>query len=213
MTAALKPGADDALIVVDVQNDFCAGGSLAAPDGEGVVPVINRLAPAFAHVIATQDWHPAGHQSFASSHPGKQPFETVRVSYGEQTLWPDHCVQDTPGAAFHQHLDLAGAQLILRKGCRREIDSYSAFFENDRTTATGLSGYLRTRGVSRLFVAGLVTDFCVCYSAIDGRNEGFEVVVIEDACRAIDQDGSLDAAWIAMQEAGVRRIDATVFDG
>ena len=213
MTAALEPGADDALLVIDVQNDFCTGGSLAVPEGGAVVPVINRLAPAFANVIAAQDWHPPGHQSFASSHPGQKPFATVAAAYGEQTLWPDHCVQGTPGAALHPDLSLAGAQLILRKGFRRDIDSYSAFFENDHTTATGLSGYLRTRGIGRVFLVGLATDFCVRYSAIDARKEGFEAVLIEDACRAIDREGSLDAAWIAMNEAGVRRISSAVFGG
>lgn len=213
MTAALKLGTHDALLIIDVQIDFCAGGSLAAPDGDAVVPVINRLAPAFANVIITQDWHPPGHQSFASSHPGRDPFETVSAGYGDQTLWPDHCVQDTAGADLHPDLSLADAQMILRKGFRRDVDSYSAFFENDHTTATGLSGYLRTRGVSRVFLTGLVTDFCVRYSALDARKEGFEAVVVDDACRAIDQDGSLDAAWIAMREAGVRRVDSKVFGG
>lgn len=211
MTASLTPGAGDVLLIIDVQNDFCAGGSLAVPDGDAVVPAINRLAPIFTNVIAAQDWHPAGHQSFASAHPGKHPFETTQVSYGEQTLWPDHCVQGTTGAALHPGLNLAGAQLVMRKGFRRAIDSYSAFFENDHSTPTGLSGYLRTRGIGRVFLAGLATDFCVLYSAIDARAEGFEAVLIEDACRAIDRDGSLEAAWIAMKEAGVRRVNAPVF--
>ncbi len=194
----------DALLVIDIQNDFCPGGSLAVPKGDEVVPVVNRLIPRFAHVLLTQDWHPPSHRSFASAHAGKKPFETAELAYGTQVLWPDHCVQLTPGAAFHRHLAAGKAELILRKGFRPEIDSYSAFFENDRKTPTGLSGYLRTRGFKRLFMVGLATDFCVHYSAVDGASLGFEVVVLEDGCRAIDLAGSLGAARAAMTQAGVR---------
>ena len=193
----------DVLVVVDVQNDFCPGGALPVADGDAVVPVINRLGRRFAHVVMTQDWHPPDHRSFASSHPGKAPFETVEMPYGAQVLWPDHCVRETPGAAFHAGLELANNQLVLRKGFRPEIDSYSAFYENDRTTPTGFAGYLRARGLTRLFLTGLATDFCVHFTAVDGRREGFEVVLVEDACRAIDLDGSLAAALAAMREAGV----------
>ena len=199
---------DAALVVVDVQNDFCPGGALEVPDGDAVVPAINRIAPRFAARILTQDWHPPGHRSFASSHPGRAPFETAELAYGEQVLWPDHCVQGTTGAAFHPDLATDGADLVLRKGFRPGIDSYSAFYENDRRTPTGLAGYLRGRGVSRLFFVGLATDFCVAWSAIDGAREGFEVAVVEDACRAIDLDGSLAAAWEEMAAAGVARVRA-----
>ena len=197
---------DAALVVIDVQNDFCPGGALEVPDGDAVVPAINRLAPRFPACILTQDWHPPGHRSFASSHPGHAPFETTKLPYGEQVLWPDHCVQGTAGAAFHQDLATAGADLVLRKGFRLEIDSYSAFYENDRRTPTGLAGYLRGRGISRLFFAGLATDFCVAWSAIDAAREGFEAAVVEDACRAIDLDGSLAAAWDEMRAANVARV-------
>ena len=203
MAADIIPGQRDLLLVIDVQNDFCPEGALAVPEGDAVVPVINRIQPGFAHVVLTQDWHPAGHQSFASTHPGHAPFETVEVAYGPQTLWPDHCVQGTPGAAFHPDLDTTRADMILRKGTRAEIDSYSAFYENDRTTATGLAGYLRERGVTRVFICGLATDYCVHFSALDAAREGFEAVVIEDACRGIDLEGSLAAANQAMAEAGV----------
>ena len=195
-----------ALVVIDVQNDFCPGGALEVPDGDAVVAVINAIAPRFPVRILTQDWHPPGHLSFASSHEGKAPFETTTLPYGEQTLWPDHCVQGTAGAAFHRDLETDGADLMLRKGFRRGIDSYSAFYENDRGTPTGLAGYLRSRGISRLFFAGLATDFCVAWSAIDGAREGFESAVVEDACRGIDLEGSLDAAWAQMAEAGVARV-------
>jgi nicotinamidase/pyrazinamidase len=195
--------ARDILIAIDVQNDFCPGGALAVPDGDAVVAPINALCARFAHVVLTQDWHPAGHESFASSHAGRAPFETIDLRYGAQTLWPDHCVQATPGAAFHADLQTDRAELILRKGFRREVDSYSAFFENDRETTTGLSGYLRTRGFTRVFLAGLATDFCVFYSALDAVREGFAAVLIEDACRAIDLQGSRAAARRAMREAGV----------
>ena len=196
-------GDSDVLLVVDVQRDFCPGGALAVPRGDEVVPAINRLARAFRDVLMTQDWHPPGHQSFASSHPGHEPFQTIEVAYGLQVLWPDHCVQGTPGADFHPDLDLPKAELVIRKGFRPEIDSYSAFYENDHETPTGLSGYLRTRGLSRIFLAGLATDFCVHYSAVDAAKEGFSVVLIEDACRAIDLEGSLAAARRAMSEVGV----------
>ena len=202
MAQEITPGRGDVFLVIDVQNDFCPGGALAVPDGDAVVQVINRLAGAFGHVLLTQDWHPARHTSFASSHAGRQPFETIEVAYGAQTLWPDHCVQSSTGAAFHRDLEATRAELIIRKGYDPAIDSYSVFYENDRTTATGLTGYLRTRGFERVFMAGLATDFCVAYSAIDAAREGFAVVVIEDACRAIDLDGSLAAAKTRMVEAG-----------
>lgn len=207
VTDTIMNGAD-ILLVVDVQNDFCPGGALAVPDGDAVVPVINFLMGRFDHVLATQDWHPPGHLSFASSHPGQAPFGTVALAYGDQVLWPDHCVQGTKGAAFHSELDLTPVELVLRKGFRREIDSYSAFFENDRRTPTGLAGYLRERGFDRLFVCGLATDFCVQYTVLDARQAGFQVVVIEDACRAIDLDGSLAAARAAMAAAGAESITA-----
>jgi nicotinamidase/pyrazinamidase len=197
---------DDVLLVIDVQNDFCPGGALAVRDGDAAVGVINRLAPRFAHLLLTQDWHPAGHSSFATSHPGSAPFQTIAMPYGSQTLWPDHCVQGTTGAAFHPQLSTDRAELIVRKGFRPAIDSYSAFYENDRRTPTGLAGYLRERGLTRLFLVGLATDFCVHYSAIDARRLGFETVVIESACRAIDLEGSLAAAWTSMHDAGVQRL-------
>ena len=197
---------DDLLLVIDVQNDFCPGGALAVNDGDAVVPIINRIAGRFRHVLLTQDWHPGGHSSFASSHPGATPFGSITMPYGQQTLWPDHCVQGTDGAAFHPDLSTVAAELVIRKGFRPEIDSYSAFHENDRQTPTGLAGYLRERGLTRIFLVGLATDYCVYYSAVDARRLGFEAVVIESACRAIDLAGSLAAAWTGMQEAGVQRI-------
>ena len=197
----------DILLVVDIQNDFCPDGALAVPEGDVIVPLINHMARRFAHVALTQDWHPPGHGSFASSHAGRKPFETVTMPYGEQTLWPDHCVQNTPGAAFHRALDIPHAELVIRKGYRREIDSYSAFFENDRATPTGLGGYLRERGLSHVYLCGLATDFCVNYSTLDARRLGFSVTVIESACRAIDLAGSLAAARSAMTTAGARLID------
>lgn len=193
----------EVLIVVDVQNDFCPGGALAVPEGDSIVPAVNRLAAEFAHVVLTQDWHPPGHSSFASAHPGRQPFETIEVSYGSQTLWPDHCVQGTPGAAFHPGLAAAHAELVLRKGFRAAIDSYSAFRENDRRTPTGLAAYLRERGFERITLCGLATDYCVLYSALDARAAGFAVEVAAEACRGIDLDGSLARALQAMTEAGV----------
>ena len=197
------PGPDHALIVIDVQNDFCPGGALAVPDGDAVVPAINALMADFAAVVLTQDWHPAGHSSFASAHAGAAPYDMAQMPYGPQVLWPDHCVQGTAGAAFHPGL-LTGADLILRKGFNPGIDSYSAFFENDRTTTTGLEGYLRTRGIAAVTLVGLATDFCVAYSATDAARLGFAVTVIPALCRAIDLNGSLAAAMAAMQAAGVR---------
>lgn len=197
-----------ALIVVDVQNDFCPGGALAVPRGDEVVPVINRIAARFENVVLTQDWHPRGHASFASSHPGKKPFETIQLPYGEQVLWPDHCVQGSAGAAFHKDLDVTKAQLVIRKGFHREIDSYSGFFEADRETTTGLAGFLKEKGLRQLYVCGLATDFCVAWTALDARATGFEVSVIDDACRAIDLDGSLARTWADLAAAGVRRITA-----
>lgn len=191
------------LVVVDVQNDFCPGGALAVPDGDQVVPVINRLARRFAQVILTQDWHPAGHASFASQHPGHKPYDTVAMPYGAQILWPDHCVQGTRGAAFRDDLDIPHAQLILRKGYHRDIDSYSAFFENDRKTPTGLAGYLNERGLTDIYLVGLAFDFCVRYSAEDGRRQGLTVTVIEDACRGIDVDGSVVATRQALSAMNV----------
>jgi nicotinamidase/pyrazinamidase len=198
----------DVLLVVDLQNDFCPGGRLAVPNGHDVLPIINRMAGRFEHVVLTQDWHPPGHQSFASSHRGKKPYETIEVSYGSQILWPDHCVQGTAGAELHGDLTVAHAQLVLRKGYHREIDSYSAFYENDRKTHTGLAGYLRERGLTRVFLAGLAFDFCVRYSSEDARREGFEVVVIEDACRGIDVDGSISATRQVLAALGVQCIPA-----
>jgi nicotinamidase/pyrazinamidase len=203
----MRPDDNDLLLIIDVQNDFCPGGALAVAGGDAVVPIINRLAERFAHIALTQDWHPSGHSSFATSHPGSAPFETISMPYGQQTLWPDHCVQGTQGAAFHPQLATQRAELVIRKGFRREIDSYSAFYENDRRTPTGLAGYLRERGLRRIFLAGLATDFCVHYSAVDARRLGFEAVVVEPGCRAIDLAGSLDAAWIAMAAAGVQRVN------
>jgi nicotinamidase/pyrazinamidase len=193
------------LIVVDVQTDFCPGGALAVPRGDEVVPVINRLAARYDDVVLTQDWHPRGHASFASSHPGRKPFETIVLPYGEQVLWPDHCVQGTAGAAFHPDLRIEKTQLIVRKGFRSDIDSYSGFVEADRRTPTGLAGYLKERGFRSLLVCGLATDFCVAWTALDARAAGFEVAVIEEACRAIDLDGSAAKAWERMSAAGVRR--------
>jgi len=193
----------DVLLIIDVQSDFCPGGALAVPQGDAIVPAINRLARSFAHVVLTQDWHPSGHASFASSHPGKRPFDEIEVSYGTQILWPDHCVQGTQGAGFHPKLDVPHAELVLRKGFRSTVDSYSAFCENDRRTPTGLAGYLRERGLDRITVCGLATDFCVAFSAIDGRQAGFDVSIVTGACRGIDIEGSLARAMRSMNEAGV----------
>lgn len=198
----------DALLVVDIQNDFCPGGALAVPGGDQIIPLVNTLQARFEHVVLSQDWHPGGHQSFASSHPGRQPFEMIEVPYGLQVLWPDHCVQGTRGAEFHSELDTTRAKLIVRKGMYPHIDSYSAFRENDRRTSTGLAGYLKELNIRRLFLCGIATDFCVKWSALDARATGFDVVVIEDACRGINVDGSLEAARSEMLEAGVRLIHA-----
>ncbi|HEY6860425.1 MAG TPA: bifunctional nicotinamidase/pyrazinamidase [Pseudolabrys sp.] len=208
MTESFTGGEQDVLLVVDIQNDFCPGGSLAVPRGDEVVPVINALAAKFAHVVLTQDWHPRGHLSFASSHAGTQPFQTIDVAYGPQILWPDHCVQGTVGAAFRNDLHIPHAELVLRKGYHRNIDSYSVFYENDRKTATGLAGYLRERNFSRVFLAGLAFDFCVRYSGEDARREGFEVVVFEDACRSIDVDGSAAATRKQFKSLGIRCVSA-----
>ncbi len=198
-----RPGDRDVLLAVDVQNDFCPGGALAVPGGDAIVPAVNRLGRRFAHVILTQDWHPPRHSSFASAHPGQQAFAAVEVDYGTQILWPDHCVQGTPGAAFHAGLDLPHAELVLRKGFHLAIDSYSAFRENDRKTPTGLAAYLRERGFERVTLCGLATDFCVLYSALDARAAGFETRVELDACRGLDVDGSLARALEEMRKAGV----------
>jgi nicotinamidase/pyrazinamidase len=203
MSERIATGDRDVLIVVDLQNDFCAGGSLAVPAGEAVVPIANRLARAFAGIVLTQDWHPADHRSFASQHPGRKPYDVVEFAYGPQILWPDHCVQGTAGAAFRKDLDIPRASLVIRTGFRREIDSYSAFVENDRRTPTGLAGYLRERGFARVFLAGLAFDFCVRYSALDAARLGFAVVVVEDACRAIDVEGSAAATRRDLAAAGV----------
>ena len=205
----VRPDAQTALVVVDVQNGFVTGGRLAVPRGEEVVAVINRIAPAFANVVLTQDWHPPGHASFASSHAGKRPYDFVELAYGRQVLWPDHCVQGTADAALHAELNVPQAQLIIRKGFHPQVDSYSAFQEADRTTQTGLDGYLKQRGITRLFVTGLATDFCVAWTALDARRAGYETWVIEDATRAIDLDGSLDAAWRDMAAQGVHRIQSS----
>ncbi|WP_349604600.1 bifunctional nicotinamidase/pyrazinamidase [Cupriavidus sp. DF5525] len=199
-------GPDDCLLVIDVQNDFMPGGALAVLNGDEVVPVINRLARAFGHVVLTQDWHPAAHVSFAANHAGTQPFQSLTLPYGPQVLWPVHCVQDTPGAALHAGLHVPHARLLIRKGHHADVDSYSAFLEADRTTRTGLAGYLREHGVRRVFCAGLATDYCVAWSALDARAAGFEAAVIEDACRAIDLEGSLAQAWQDLGAAGVARV-------
>ncbi len=195
---------NEALIIIDVQNDFCPGGALAVPGGDEIIPGINELAEGFSAVVLTQDWHPANHRSFASQHADHAPFETVEMPYGRQVLWPDHCVQGSEGAGFHPGLNTDRADLIIRKGFRREVDSYSAFFENDHRTSTGLEGYLKTRGIDTLVLVGLATDFCVNYSAVDAARLGFAVTVREDLCRAIDLEGSLAAAREAMAQAGVR---------
>lgn len=199
----MKSNDCDVLVVVDVQNDFCPGGALAVPRGDEIVPLVNRIAAGFAHVVLTQDWHPPGHASFASAHPGKQPFETIELPYGTQVLWPDHCVQGTAGAEFHPSLDVPHAELVLRKGFVPTIDSYSAFRENDRKTPTGLASYLRERGLARITTVGLATDYCVLYSVLDAREAGFEVAVETRACRGLDTGGSLARALAAMKDAGV----------
>ncbi|MFQ3456179.1 bifunctional nicotinamidase/pyrazinamidase [Bradyrhizobium sp. UFLA01-814] len=206
----MKIAPDDLLLVIDVQNDFCPGGALAVAEGDAVVPVVNRLAGRFDHVVLTQDWHPAGHSSFATSHPGAAPFSEIAMPYGPQTLWPDHCIQGSAGAAFHPNLATERAELVIRKGFRAAIDSYSAFFENDRKTPTGLAGYLRERGLRRVVMAGLATDYCVQYSALDARRLGFDTIVVLAGCRAIDLGGSLAVATAAMREAGVELVEELV---
>ena len=206
--APIKPDETSALVVIDVQNCFLPGGSLAVKDGEQVVPIINRIAKGFSNVVLTQDWHTAGHVSFATSHSGKKPFETVDLSYGKQVLWPDHCVQGTEGAALSKDLSIPQAGLIIRKGYNKSVDSYSAFTEADGRTTTGLAPYLKARKIKRLFLAGLATDFCVAWSAMDARKAGFETFVVEDACRGIDAQGSLAKAWTDMTKAGVKRIQS-----
>jgi nicotinamidase/pyrazinamidase len=206
--AKIRPDAHSALIVVDVQNCFVTGGTLAVKNGEAVVPVINRIAPNFATVVMTQDWHTPGHVSFASAHPGKKPFDTIDLPYGTQVLWPDHCVQGTADAKLREDLDVSKAQVIIRKGYHRDMDSYSAFAEADHATPTGLGGYLKQRGIRSVFLAGLATDYCVAWTAIDARKAGFDTYVVEDACRAIDLNGSLAAAWQRMTASGVTRIQS-----
>jgi len=198
----------DLLLVVDPQNDFCPGGALAVPGGDEIFSPINRIMPSFDNIGVTQDWHPPGHSSFASSYPGKKAYDTIELDYGTQVLWPDHCVQGSEGAEFHPAAELLRAQVIIRKGFNRDLDSYSAFFENDRKTPTGLAGYLAERGIKRLFLAGLAYDFCVLWSTQDARRLGYEVVVVKDACRAIDLEGSAAAATVALQEAGAVLIDS-----
>jgi len=202
----LQTSDSDCLLIIDVQNDFCKGGALEVPGGDEVVAVINQLSKQFSNVVATQDWHPAGHSSFASVHEGHSPLEQIDMPYGPQTLWPDHCVQGSNGALFHPELQTDSIQNIIRKGYRQPIDSYSAFVENDHTTTTGLGGYLRERGINRVYCVGLALDFCVRYSAEDARKEGFETFVIENACRGIDMGGSVSAATSAMKESGVQII-------
>jgi len=208
MSDAMAPGENDVLVVVDIQNDFCPAGRLPVPYGDEVVPIVNRLAERFRNVVLTQDWHPPSHLSFASSHPGREPYETMTVVCGPQVLWPDHCVQGTSGADFHKSLQITHAGLVLRKGIHRAIDSYSAFYENDRKTPTGLIGYLRERGLMRIFLAGLAFDFCVRYSAEDAHRDGFAVFVVEDACRGIDVDGSMAVTRRQLTELGIFCISA-----
>ena len=211
LSAATPIKIDDAsaLLVIDVQNSFLPGGSLAVKDGDQVIPVINRIAKSFANVVMTQDWHTAGHISFASSHPGKKPFEVIDLPYGKQVLWPDHCVQGTEGAALSKDLSISGAEFVVRKGHHEDVDSYSAFTEADGKTTTGLAAYLKARKLQRLFMAGLATDFCVAWTALDARKAGFEAYVIEDACRGIDTQGSMAKAWADMAKAGVKRIQSS----
>jgi nicotinamidase/pyrazinamidase len=207
----LKPGADAALIVVDVQNCFTPGGSLAVKDGDGIIPLINTLAAKFKNVVLTQDWHTANHISFASQHAGKKPFEAIKLPYGQQVLWPDHCVQGTDGAAIHKDVKIPHAQLVIRKGFNPLVDSYSAFIEADGKSKTGLDGYLKTRGIKSVYVVGLATDFCVGWTAMDARKLGLAAYVVEDACRGIDTNGSLAKAWASMAKAGVKRIQSAEF--
>jgi nicotinamidase/pyrazinamidase len=211
-SARIKPGAQDVLLVVDVQNCFVPGGTLPVGGGDQIVPLINRLARAFEHVVLTQDWHTPGHISFASSHPGKKPFETVSLPYGTQVLWPDHGVQGTADANLHPALAIPHAELIIRKGYRKHVDSYSAFVEADGGTPTGLAGYLKERGLQQVFLVGLATDFCVAWSALDARKAGFAATVIEDATRGIDASGSLARSWQDMTGAGVKRVQSSMID-
>lgn len=197
-----------ALLIVDLQNDFCPGGALAVPDGDKIVPAVNKLVNVFDVVIQTQDWHPAGHSSFASSHDGKEPYDTIEMDYGEQVLWPDHCVQGSVGADFHPELNTLKTQVIIRKGFRRAIDSYSTFYENDQETTTGLTGYLEERGITDLYTVGLATDFCVKWSVLDGIDEGFTMHIVKDAVKGIDLNGSLDEAWKEMEEKGVQVVNS-----
>lgn len=197
-----------ALLIVDVQNDFCPGGALEVPNGDEIIPTINKLSREFDVVIQTQDWHPEGHSSFASSHADKEPFETIEMPYGKQVLWPDHCIQGSKGADFHADLETDRSQLIIRKGFRREIDSYSAFFENDNSTTTGLTGYLRERNIDSLYTVGLATDFCVKWSVTDGLKEGFKLFVVEDAVKGIDIEGSVDQAWKEMFNTGAQKVSS-----
>lgn len=209
MTRPIRPGTNDVLLIVDIQNDFCPGGALAVPDGDAVIPVVNRVAESFEHIILTQDWHPRGHLSFASSHAGRKPYDVIGASYGEQVLWPDHCVQSSDGAAFHGRLAVPRAELIIRKGFHPDIDSYSAFYENDRRTPTGLSGYLRDRSLTRIFIVGLAFDFCVRYSAEDAGRHGFSVFVIEDGCRGIGVGDSIAATGRSLAENRVSCVHAS----
>ena len=204
----IKPNNQSALLIIDVQNGFLPGGSLAVKDGDQVIPIINSIAKRFFNVVMTQDWHPKGHLSFASSHSGRKPFETIDLSYGKQVLWPDHCVQGTDGAALSKDLSVPQAALVIRKGIHNDVDSYSAFTEADGKTTTGLAAYLKARGIKRVFVAGLATDFCVAWTALDARKAAFETYVVEDACRGIDTGGSLAKAWADMAKAGVKRIQS-----
>jgi nicotinamidase/pyrazinamidase len=207
----VKVSSKDVLIVVDVQNDFCTDGALAVPGGEKVVPAINRVAERFENVVLTQDWHPENHVSFASNHPSKHPYDSIELSYGSQILWPDHCIQGSTGADFHRGLETFRASLVVRKGFHRNVDSYSAFYENDRKTSTGLAGYLRERGLKTLFFAGLAFDFCVRYSAEDARKAGFDAVVIEEACRSIDLDGSVAATHRSLRSRGIPVVGIEAF--
>ena len=204
----IKPDVNSVLIVVDVQNCFMPGGSLAVKRGDEVVPIINKLAQSFQNVVITQDWHHPQHVSFASQHSGKKPFEQIELPYGAQVLWPDHCLQGTEGASLHKDLSIPNAQLVIRKGFRQDVDSYSAFVEADRKTPTGLAAYLKERGIRICFIAGLATDFCVAWTALDARNAGFDATVIEDASRGIDLNGSLAKAWSEMKAAGVKRVQS-----
>ena len=209
--SGIRPGENDVLLVIDVQNDFCPGGALEVPRGDEVVPIVNRLARRFSNVVLTQDWHPPDHLSFASAHPGRRPFEMVMAAYGPQVLWPDHCVQGSLGADFHTVLSIPHAGLVLRKGTRRTIDSYSAFYENDRRTPTGLVGYLRERNIAQVFVAGLAFDFCVRYSAEDAARAGFNAIVIDDACRGIDMEGSMAATHRSFESLHIPCVSEQVF--